>query len=51
MGQEARKGHLQIGYDADLTLFRLTETGPLEICATICGGETIYLAEGIEGTS
>jgi N-acetylglucosamine-6-phosphate deacetylase len=42
LGLEAHKGHLKIGYDADLTLFRLKETGPLEVVATLCGGETVF---------
>ena len=40
----ATKGHLQVGCDADLTLFRIPETGPLEIIATICAGELLYAA-------
>ncbi|MBV9849008.1 MAG: amidohydrolase family protein, partial [Armatimonadetes bacterium] len=44
LGLEARKGHLQVGYDADLTLFRVREAGPLEIAATVCAGEVIYRA-------
>lgn len=42
LGLEGRKGHLQVGYDADLTLFRVRESGPLEIAATVCGGEIVY---------
>ncbi len=42
LGLEAHKGHLQVGYDADLTLFRVREEGPLEIVATICAGEATY---------
>lgn len=41
---EEHKGHLQTGYDADLTLFRIPEAGPLEIAATVCAGEVIYQA-------
>ena len=44
LGLEARKGRLQAGYDADLTLFRVPAEGPLEIMATICGGEVVYSA-------
>jgi N-acetylglucosamine-6-phosphate deacetylase len=44
LGLEARKGHLQVGYDADITLFRVPEAGPLEIGATLCAGETIFAA-------
>lgn len=44
LGLEARKGRLQVGHDADLTLFRVREEGPLEIVATVCGGETVYKA-------
>jgi N-acetylglucosamine-6-phosphate deacetylase len=44
LGLESRKGHLKLGYDADLTLFRLPEEGPLQIVATVCGGEVIYRA-------
>lgn len=42
LGLEAHKGHLQTGYDADLTLFRIPDNGPLEIAATVCAGEVIY---------
>src|SRR5579871_377480 len=41
---QGRKGAIQIGYDADLTLFRLPQEGPLEIVATLCGGEIAYQA-------
>ncbi|HZP82256.1 MAG TPA: amidohydrolase family protein [Chthonomonadaceae bacterium] len=44
LGLESRKGHLQVGYDADLTLFRVKEQGPLEIVATVCGGEAVFTA-------
>ncbi|HZT43191.1 MAG TPA: amidohydrolase family protein [Chthonomonadaceae bacterium] len=44
LGLQTRKGALQTGYDADLTLFRLPEEGPLEIVATVCGGEITYQA-------
>ena len=44
LGLEAHKGRLQTGCDADLTLFRLPPTGPLEIVATVCGGEVLYIA-------
>lgn len=39
---EARKGCLRVGCDADLTLFRIPEEGPLEIVATLCAGRTVY---------
>jgi N-acetylglucosamine-6-phosphate deacetylase len=42
LGLEARKGHLLPGYDADLTLFRLHDAGPLEIVATLLAGEVVY---------
>ncbi len=41
LGLEGRKGHLRVGHDADLTLFRIPETGPLEIVATVCAGEVV----------
>ena len=44
LGLSARKGRLQVGYDADITLFRFPEDGPLEIAGTLCGGELIYAA-------
>lgn len=44
LGLEGRKGRLQVGYDADITLFRTRETGPLEIAGTLCGGELVYMA-------
>ncbi|MDQ2798517.1 MAG: amidohydrolase family protein [Armatimonadota bacterium] len=44
LGLEDRKGHLQVGYDAELTLFHVPEAGPLEIAATVCAGEVIYRA-------
>ncbi len=47
LGQEHRKGHLRVGCDADLTLFRLpTEVGkPLDIVATLCEGDILYQAQ------
>jgi N-acetylglucosamine-6-phosphate deacetylase len=43
LGLDDRKGRVAAGYDADLTLFRLPEgEGPLEIVATVRGGEVIY---------
>jgi N-acetylglucosamine-6-phosphate deacetylase len=42
LGLEGRKGHLRPGYDADLTLFRLPQSGPLSIVETISGGESLY---------
>ena len=44
LGLEGRKGHLTAGHDADLTLFRVPDAGPLEIAATVCAGEVIYCA-------
>ena len=44
LGLEARKGHLRVGSDADLTLFRIPEAGPLKIAAAVCAGEIIYQA-------
>lgn len=44
LGLEARKGHLQVGHDADFTLFRLPDAGPLQIVATVCAGDVIYAA-------
>lgn len=46
LGLEARKGRLQVGCDADLTLFRVPESGPLEIVGTVCGGEVLYKENG-----
>lgn len=42
LGLEARKGRIAVGCDADLTLFRVPADGPLEIAATIRGGDTAY---------
>jgi N-acetylglucosamine-6-phosphate deacetylase len=43
LGLEAQKGRVAPGYDADLTLFRLPpDDGPLEIVATVLGGEIVY---------
>jgi N-acetylglucosamine-6-phosphate deacetylase len=44
LGLEDRKGHMEVGQDADLTLFRIPDTGPLEIAATVCAGEVVYHA-------
>lgn len=44
LGLQDRKGAIKIGYEAELTLFRQPEAGPLEIVATICGGEVVYRA-------
>lgn len=44
LGLEARKGHLQVGHDADFTLFRVPDGGPLEIVATVCAGQVVYAA-------
>lgn len=35
-------GHIKVSGDADLTLFRETETGPLEVAATLLKGELLY---------
>jgi N-acetylglucosamine-6-phosphate deacetylase len=35
-------GQLEVGKDADLTLFRETSEGPLEIAATVLKGEAVY---------
>lgn len=45
LGLEATKGHIQVGYDADLTLFRMPETGPLDVVGTVCGGEVVYRSD------
>jgi N-acetylglucosamine-6-phosphate deacetylase len=37
-----RKGRLRTGADADVTLFRLPDEGPLEIVATVRGGDIVY---------
>jgi N-acetylglucosamine-6-phosphate deacetylase len=42
LGLEGQKGHLQVGYDADFTLFRIPDTGPLEIVGTVCSGDVLY---------
>jgi N-acetylglucosamine-6-phosphate deacetylase len=42
LGLEARKGRLAVGFDADLTLFRLPDAGPLQITATLCAGERLH---------
>jgi N-acetylglucosamine-6-phosphate deacetylase len=44
LGLEARKGRIQVGFDADLTLFQVPEAGPLSILATVRGGEVAYRA-------
>ncbi|MGV3723000.1 MAG: N-acetylglucosamine-6-phosphate deacetylase [Actinomycetota bacterium] len=41
LGME-RKGALRKGWDADLTLFRFHEEGPLEIVATLRRGDIVY---------
>lgn len=46
LGLEDRKGHLRVGADADMTLFRIPQDGPLEIVATVCGGEVLYRETG-----
>lgn len=42
LGLDARKGQLRVGSDADLTLFRLSDQGPLEVHATLLAGEVVY---------
>ena len=42
LGLSARKGRIAPGFDADLTLFRLPEEGPLQIAATLCAGERLH---------
>ena len=42
LGLDATKGSLALGQDADITLFRLPESGPLEIAATFCAGERVH---------
>lgn len=44
LGLDSHKGRLQVGFDADLTLFRVPADGPLEIVATVCSGEPLYKA-------
>jgi N-acetylglucosamine-6-phosphate deacetylase len=39
MGLDDKKGRIEIGYDADLTLFQLADDGPLQVAATVCSGE------------
>jgi N-acetylglucosamine-6-phosphate deacetylase len=42
LGLDRHKGRLQVGYDADLTLFRIPDERPLEIIATMRGGEVVH---------
>ncbi len=42
LGTESIKGHLKVGYDADLTLFKVQDTGPLEIASVIRSGQVVY---------
>lgn len=44
LGLDTHKGCLQVGYDADITLFRVPEAGPLEITATLCSGSIVFKA-------
>jgi len=45
LGLDDRKGRVAPGFDADLTLFRVPAgDGPLEIVATVLGGEVAYRA-------
>jgi N-acetylglucosamine-6-phosphate deacetylase len=47
LGRGDRKGRVAPGFDADLTLFRLTDgDGPAEIVATVRAGEVAYAGEG-----
>lgn len=41
-----RKGRINTGYDADLTLFRLLDRGCVEVVATVRAGEVVYRREG-----
>ncbi len=46
LGLEGRKGQVVPGYDADLTLFRLSsDDRPLEIVATVRAGEVVHQAD------
>lgn len=40
-------GHIKVGADADLTIYRETASGPLEIVATILKGDVLYEKTGI----
>lgn len=44
LGLSVTRGRLEIGYDADITLFRRASTpnAPLDIVATLCGGNVAY---------
>ena len=42
LGLQSSKGQLKVGYDADLTLFELTEKKPLRIVNTIRNGKIVY---------
>jgi len=45
LGLSDRKGRITPGYDADFTLFREAKgDGPIEIVATVLGGEVLYQA-------
>jgi N-acetylglucosamine-6-phosphate deacetylase len=45
LGLDDRKGRVAAGCDADLTLFRVpSNDGPLDIVATVRGGEVVYRA-------
>lgn len=49
LGLDGHKGHLRVGADADLTLFRLPNEGPLEVETTLLAGEVVFQrsADGI----
>jgi N-acetylglucosamine-6-phosphate deacetylase len=42
LGLSGRKGKLAVGHDADLTLFRVRDDGPIEVAATFTSGERLY---------
>jgi N-acetylglucosamine-6-phosphate deacetylase len=41
-------GKVEAGYDADLTIYRETESGPLDIMATVLKGEVLYQGQGAD---
>ncbi len=42
LGFSTRKGSVAAGFDADLTLFRYRDEGPLEIVATVTAGKLMF---------
>ena len=42
---DERKGRIQVGCDADITLFQTSGDDPLKIIATICGGQVLFRRE------